>query len=393
MKSNTFDKEFFDRPHDRRNSGAIKYSKKIIGDESADIIPMWIADMDFESPPAVVKALTDAAAHSIYGYTDAGDDYDSIICSWYKRRLGWIIEPKQIIKVPGVLFGISSVIRSLTEKGDNILICQPVYYPFENVITSNGRKIVISELLLSDGRYRFDLDDFEDKIIKNNVKMFLLCSPHNPIGRVWTKDELLEVGKICALHNVIIVSDEIHSDFIYPGYTHTPISSIPEFADFTVTCTSPTKTFNLAGLQSAEIVVSNLSLREKIEKDILATAYNSLNLMAVSATRAAYLHGDMWLDGLLKYLYSNIALLRSALPENNGISLINPEGTYLMWLDCRALGLDDTKLNNLFLKEAKIMLHRGSKFGKGGSGFMRMNIACPSAQLLEAAERIKNAVK
>ena len=282
---------------------------------------------------------------------------------------------------------------ALPEIGDSILICQPVYYPFSKIVTANKRKLVISELTETNGRYKFNYDDIETKIKKHSVKMFLLCSPHNPVGRVWTKDELKKIGNICLANDVIIVSDEIHSDFIYQGNTHTPLASISdELAKMTVTCTAPSKTFNLAGLQASNTVVSDPVIRRKIEKAIAATGYFEINTMAIVSTKAAYQYGGEWLDGLLSYLEESRQILQKAFPADSPISLIYPEGTYLAWLDCRKTELTSAKLYDIFLNNARVWLHKGDTFGQSGNGFMRLNFACPHSVLREAIDRINYSI-
>lgn len=383
-----FDHSFFDPKYDRTGTGAIKYRNL-----PENTIPMWIADMDFKSPPAVTDALIKAAQHGIYGYGDTDDEYDSLIVNWYEHRINWKIEKDQILKIPGVMFGVAAAIRAVTEPKDAVLICQPVYYPFAKIIPDNHRRTVISELVLKNGRYEIDFEDFENKIKQEKVKVFLLCSPHNPVGRVWSRTELAEIAQICLKNGVYIISDEIHSDFIYSGYKHIPIASLSdEIADRTITCLSPTKTFNLPGLQAANLVVPNRNLRIRIKKECAATGYSHLNIMATAATKAAYKHGEEWLEGLLQYLGQNIAILRTAFPEDAPVSALNLEGTYLAWLDCRKLKMSPSELDNLFLGKAGIWLHNGQTFGTGGDGFMRMNIACPNSVLKEAIKRIKLAV-
>ena len=383
-----FDHSFFDPKYDRTGTGAIKYRNL-----PENTIPMWIADMDFKSPPAVTDALIKAAQHGIYGFGDTDDEYDTLIVDWYDRRIGWKIEKEQILKIPGVMFGVAAAIRAVTEPNDAVLICQPVYYPFAKIIPDNHRRTVISELVLKNGRYEIDFENFENKIKQEKVKAFLLCSPHNPVGRVWSRTELAEIARICLKNGVYIISDEILSDFIYPGYNHIPIASISnEIADRTITCLSPTKNFNLAGLQAANMVVPNKQLRIRIKKECVATGYSHLNIMATAATKAAYQQGEEWLEGLLQYLGQNVALLRTSFPEDAPVYALNLEGTYLAWLDCRKLKMSPSELDNLFLSKAGIWLHNGHTFGSGGDGFMRMNIACPNSVLEEAIERIKLAV-
>ena len=392
MKSCKIDSSFFDVEHNRNNTGSVKYDRIPVGTHYSDIIPMWIADMDFKVPPQVEDALTQTSRHGIFGYTDIDSEYDLAVVNWYSQRMNWDILPEWIIKTPGVMFAIAAAINAFTDTNDSILICQPVYYPFSNIITENKRNLVVSQLRVSGERYEIDFEDFEEKIKENNIKMFLLCSPHNPVGRVWTKDELCEIGRICRKYNVLIVSDEIHSDFIYKGYRHIPIISLSdELAENTITCTSPSKTFNLAGLQAANIIVKNPFLRKKLQQACNATGYSNLNTMAINAVKAAYKYGQPWLDTLLEYLESNISFLKKSLDDCD-ISLISPEGTYLMWIDCRKLHLSDRELRGFFINEAGIYLHSGSTFGKGGTGFMRMNIACPKATLSKAVSRLKEAL-
>lgn len=356
------------------------------------IIPMWIADMDFKAPPTVTEALNRAVEHGIFGYTLTDNEYDELIISWYAKRMEWEIRPEWILKTPGVMFAIAASIIALTDPGDAVLICQPVYYPFAKVITENNRRLIVSELLFNNGRYEIDFTDLEEKIVKSSVKLFLICSPHNPVGRVWTKEELKHIGEICLRHDVIVISDEIHSDFIFEG-RHTPIASLSkELADRTITCTSPTKTFNLAGLQAANIIISNDNLRSKVRKACLATGYSNLNTMAIVAAKAAYKDGEAWLDELLSYLKDNYNVLKSTFSERSNISLIHPEGTYLAWLDCRRMNRSDRELEDFFTNQAGIRLHLGTTFGAGGGGFVRMNIACPRSVLLEAITRIEKAL-
>lgn len=356
------------------------------------IIPMWIADMDFKAPPTVTEALNRAVEHGIFGYTLTDNEYDNLVISWYAKRMEWEIRPEWILKTPGVMFAIAASIIALTDPGDAVLICQPVYYPFAKVITENNRRLIVSELLFNNGRYEIDFTDLEEKIVKNSVKLFLICSPHNPVGRVWTKEELKHIGEICLRHDVIVISDEIHSDFIFEG-RHTPIVSLSkELADRTIICTSPTKTFNLAGLQAANIIISNDNLRSKVQKACLATGYSNLNTMAIVATKAAYREGEAWLNKLLSYLKDNYNVLKSTFSERSNISLIHPEGTYLAWLDCRRMNRSDRELEDFFTNQAGVRLHLGTTFGAGGGGFVRMNIACPHSVLLEAVTRIEKAL-
>ena len=387
------DQSFFDIVHDRRNTSSVKYHLSPCA-YPGEVIPMWVADMDFKVAPVIEEALVATARHGIFGYAKPDADYDAQVINWYRRRHGWDIQPQWIHKVPGVLFGLTAAIRALTEPGDRILICQPVYYPFANLIAGNGRQTVVSPLSLVRGRYEIDFTDFEAQIAAHQVKLFVLCSPHNPVGRVWTEDELRKIAQICCKHDVYIVSDEIHGDFVYPGNRHIPIASLgEEIAARTITCTAPTKTFNLAGIQAAQLIISEDVLRRKIRKVCHATGYGSLNAMAISATKAAYAEGEPWLEALLAYLQGNIAILQKLCEDSGGkLKLIAPEGTYLMWLDCRELGIPAEGLEDFFLQKAGVWLENGTVFGQGGEGFVRMNIACPRTILQEALARIRQAI-
>ncbi|MCR4908362.1 MAG: pyridoxal phosphate-dependent aminotransferase [Lachnospiraceae bacterium] len=382
----------FDELIDRHTPGDIKY-QPVSGRE--DVIPMWIADMDFRAPAEVLKALRETAEHGVFGYNETDEVYDEALTSWYLKRQGWEINPEHILKMPGVMFAIAQAIRALTQPGDAILICQPVYHPFERIVRDNDRTLVVSELVLSGGRYEVDFEDVEKRIADSGVKMLLFCSPHNPVGRVWDREELLKIAEICLKHDVWLVSDEIHSDFIYPGKAHIPMASLSEeIAERCITALAPSKTFNIAGLQAANIVIKNTSARKKIYCAYLATGYSELNNMAIAAARAAYLYGEEWLDALLPYLAENISYVRDFSGETKGrIKLIEPEGTYLLWLDCRELGLKGPELEDFFLKKAGVRLNNGAIFGKGGEGFMRMNIATQGSVVRKALNRIGKALE
>jgi cystathionine beta-lyase len=287
------------------------------------------------------------------------------------------------------LFAMGCVLGALTDKNDSVMILEPVYYPFAKITIGNDRNLVISNLKLDNNRYVIDFEDFEHKVVKHKAKLLLLCSPHNPVGRVWTKEELLEIARICLKYGVIIVSDEIHSDFVYKGYRHIPIASLSEeILNSTITCTSPSKTFNIAGLQVSNIVIENQDLRRKVWKACLQTGYSSLNTMAICATKAAYKYGHLWLDALMDYLEDNVNLVQNVLCSKSGITLIRPEATYLMWLDCRNMNLDQDNLDSFFISKLGLWLSSGSIFGESGNGFMRMNIATQRSVLHEALHRI-----
>ena len=382
----------FDKIVDRKNTNCLKYDFMNEFHKPEDVMSLWVADMDFESPKEVREALIRAAEHGLYGYTDTKSDYYEAVADWFENGFAWRPEEKWMIKVPGVVFGISTAIRGLTEPGDAILIQTPVYYPFARSIERNGRKVVRNSLCYKDGKYVIDFNDFENKIRENNVRLFIMCSPHNPVGRVWTREELIHMGEICQAYGVVIVSDEIHCDFTYSGHEHTVYASLGEkFADHSVICTAPSKTFNLAGLQISNIFISNPELRKRFIIALNRTGYMSPNMMGIYAAQAAYRYGRPWLDALKAYLAENLSLVRDFVREElPGVRLVEPEGTYLIWLDCRELGYSDDELNNKVLNDAKLWLDGGSMFGEEGKGFQRINIACPKSVLKDALIRFKN---
>lgn len=383
------DSSYFDESIDRRGSGAIKYDYHPEGAPD-DLIPMWVADMDFRSPPQVIEALKTAAAHGVYGYGSATAEDKNAVRNWFLQRFDWQLGPDEILPVPGVIFGLSQAVRALTDPGDAVMISQPVYHPFPHIIENNGRRLVVNELLLTEDGYRFDFAVFEDQIVRENVKAYILCSPHNPIGRVWTRAELQALADICLRHGVLILSDEIHADFVYTGHRHTPIARLSAaVAAQTVTLNAPSKTFNIAGLQASNLIMTHPALRKKLKDELAGCGCHGLNILAQKAATAAYLHGADWLDALLPYLEENFRLLQEAM-AGTPIRVLPLEGTYLAWLDCRALGLSQTALYDLFQKKAGVWLQSGADFGRGGEGFLRMNIGCPHATMREALRRIRS---
>lgn len=384
----------FDEIINRNNTDSLKYDLAGRRGKPKGILPLWVADMDFSTPHCVIEALVDKSRHGIFGYSDTGNDYVTILQNWFSCNFDWEVEPEWLIKTPGVVYAICAAIRALTSKGDAVLIQQPVYYPFSESVLLNKRKLVINELIYRDGKYSIDFEDFEDKIARNSVKMFILCSPHNPVGRVWTKDELVRMGDICLKHNVVVVSDEIHADFIYPGYKHLVFADLkPEFNQITITCTSPTKTFNLAGLQISNIFIADRKIRRSFKQEIAKSGYSELNVMGIVSCKAAYEGGSEWLTELRSYLANNLNFTRNFLKQKlPQIKLIEPEGTYLIWLDCRGLELDDKQLDDLIVYKAGLWLDAGPMFGAGGEGFQRINIACPKAILEKALIQLEQAV-
>lgn len=384
----------FDTVPNRRGTNCFKYDFAREMGMPEDVLPLWVADMDFPTAPAVLERLHALAEHGIFGYTGVKDAYFSAVHNWYAQRFGWETQRSWLVTTPGVVFAIAIAIRAFTQKGDAILIQQPVYYPFANKVTENDRQLVVNPLVLKNGRYEMDFADMERKIVDYHVKMLLLCSPHNPVGRVWTKEELLRVGEICQKHGVLVVSDEIHADFTYAGHTHRVFASVKsEFADFTITCTAPSKTFNLAGLQNSNIFIPNRQLRHAYKKELSACGCGGTNCMGMAACQAAYEAGTDWLEQLKQYLAGNLAYIRQFLREKlPDIALIEPEGTYLVWLDLRKLGLTEQQQRQLIVQDAKLWLDTGTLFGQGGEGFERINIACPRTTIEQAMQRLEHAV-
>ena len=381
----------FDRIIDRKNTRCLKYDFAVKRGMPEDVLPLWVADMDFETSSYIEDALTERVKEGIFGYSDVQTPYFEIIRDWMIRHHDWEPQEKWLIKTPGVVFALAMAVKAYTDPGDKVLLQQPVYYPFSEVITDNGREGVSNDLVLTvDGTYKIDFADFEQKIIANGIKLFLLCSPHNPVGRVWTKEELEKIGDICVKHGVTVVSDEIHNDFIWEG-THTVFAGIKkEFADISVTCTSPSKTFNLASMLISNIFIPNQILRRKFCKEMDRAGISQLSVLGLVATEAAYAHGDEWYAAMKNYVRDNIAFARAYVEENlPGVRMIDTQGTYLIWLDFRQTGLTVEQLDHKIIYEAGLWLDSGKIFGKTGEGFERINVACPRAVLQEALDRIR----
>ncbi len=385
----------FDRMIDRRNTNSIKYDFAIERGKPADILPLWVADMDFSVPREVQEAIHQAVEHGIFGYSEVKQDYFEAVHNWFYQNYGWDTKEEWLIKAPGVVFAITMAVRALTNEGDTVIIQQPVYYPFSESIRLNDRRVVVNSLAYQNNQYSIDFEDFEEKIVNNGVKLFLLCNPHNPVGRVWTKDELIRLGEICLKYKVIIVSDEIHCDFTYPGYEHIVFSNInEEFAQNTITCTAPSKSFNLAGLQISNIFIQNETLRRRLKLEIAKSGYSQLNTLGLAACKAAYQYGEPWLRQLKEYLLGNLNYVRGYLGEKLPmIKLIEPQGTYLIWLDFRALQLTRKELEDLIVHKAGLWLDPGHIFGPEGEGFERINIACQRQTLVRAMEQLHLAIQ
>lgn len=384
----------FDQIIERENTNSEKwnFNKKNFGVE--DVLPMWVADMDFPAPQPVIEALIRRAKHGIYGYSSGTDRYFQSIINWMSKRHDWKIERDWITFSPGVVPALHWIVKAFTSPGDKVLVQAPVYHPFFRAIKNNDCEIVNNPLSFEQGQYVMDLADLEQKI-DPSVKLLFLCNPHNPVGRVWQKEELIRLGEICLKNKIIIVADEIHSDLIYKGYKHVPFAGLSEeLAQCTIVCTSPSKTFNLAGLQVSNIIIPNPELRKAYRNILTLNNINSPNTFAITAMEAAYSEGEEWLEQLLTYLEGNLDYLTEFITRGiPKVKFIKPQGTYLVWLDFRDVGLEPMALKNFMLHKAKVALNEGYIFGEGGEGFERMNIACPRSLLTQGLERIENALK
>lgn len=385
----------FDEVIDRKGTNCLKYDFAVERGYPEGVLPFWVADMDFRTAPPVIEELERRVQHGIFGYTDPGADYRAAVWNWMKTQHDWMPAVGSLTITPGVVFALGMAVQSFTAPGDAVLIQQPVYYPFSSIILGNDRQLVNSPLVLKDGHYEIDFVDFEQKITSKNVKLFLLCNPHNPAGRVYTRDELQKMATICLQHGITIVADEIHNDFIRKGYEHTVLASLGnDIAQHVVTCTAPSKTFNLAGLQISNIFIENESMRQKFRATIDHAGYSQPNALGMFAAQAAYEKGLPWLEALRDYLEQNYqktkAFLAQHLPK---VTLIEPEGTYLLWLDFRAYGLSAKELDHLIVHEANLWLDSGHIFGKDGEGFERLNIACPWATLEQGLKQLARTFK
>lgn len=383
----------FSELHDRKNTRSVKWDMLEPVFQTSDVLPMWVADMDFKAPEAVNNALMKRAEHGIYGYTMIDDDLENAIVNWLKRRHNWTIDQKWLTFSPGVVTSLHMAIQAFTEPNDKVLVQTPVYGPFYNVIKSHERELVRNELVYKDAYYSIDFQDFEEKL-KTGVKAFILCSPHNPVGRVWKQEELEEMARLCLKYNVLIIADEIHADLILPRNNHIPIASLSEeIAENTITAMAPSKTFNLAGLQASYIVTKNEDLRLKL-KDLLGKqGFHFLNTMANAAIEAAYNHGEAWLDELMYVIEDNKNYVRDMFAKNTPeLKVIEPEGTYLLWIDCSGLNMISKELKKFMIEKAKVGLNAGVEYGEEGSQFMRMNLGCPKATVEEGVKRIVGAV-
>ena len=380
----------FDTVVNRKNTNAIKYDLAKKRGKPEDAVSLWIADMDFPTAPCIQKAVAEKAAHGIWGYSRPDNRYYDALKKWYKERHNFEVQNEWVVNTPGVCFALAAAIKAFTKEGEIVLIQKPVYYPFFNIINSLQRKVVNSSLILKNNHYEIDFDDFERKIVQEDVKMFILCSPHNPGGRVWTKQELQKISEICLAHNVLVVSDEIHSDITFGSNVHTVYGSLSEQAlKNSIICTAPSKSFNLAGLQFSNIFIADEKLRKAFSEELDKTGYDEPSVFGIVAATAAYSEGADWFDSVKSYIWENILFAKKYIEENAPqIKVLVPEGTYLLWLDFSKTGLSDSEINDRVLNKAKVWLDSGSMFGKEGEKFQRINCATPRIILEDALKRI-----
>lgn len=385
----------FDTEIDRRGKNCLKYDFAAERGKPEGLLPLWVADMDLPAAEEIKQALHEAVEHGIYGYSEVKEPYFNAVRDWMLNCHGWEVKGEWMVKTPGIVYAIAAAVRAFTKEGDGVMLQNPGYYPFGQVVRDNGRVVADNTLHEDNGRYTMDYEDMERQIVESNVKLFLLCSPHNPVGRVWTEEELRRLGEICLKHGVLIVCDEIHHDFVFPGHRHHVFAGLDErFQKITITCTAPSKTFNIAGLQISNIFIPDGKLREAFIKEIDKTGYSQLNQMGLVACEAAYRYGRDWLDQLLVYLKGNLDFARDFIGrEMPGVRLVEPEGTFLLWLDCRDLRISDDELDRLVTEKAKLWLDGGRMFGPCGAGYQRINMACPRTTLERALRQFAEALK
>lgn len=384
----------FDRVIDRKNTDCIKYDFAKRRGMPENLLPLWVADMDFETSSYIEDALTERVKEGIFGYSEVQTPYFEIVRDWMKRHHDWEPEERWLVKTPGVVFALAMAVKAYTEPGDAVLLQLPVYYPFSEVIEDNGRRVVSNTLVLGeDNHYHMDTEDFERKIVEEKIKLFFLCNPHNPVGRVWTGEELTAIGDICLKHGVIVVSDEIHEDFVFKG-KHRVFSSLKkEYEEISIICTSPSKTFNLASMLISNIFIPDRALRHKFRKELDAAGMSQLSILGLVACEAAYSQGEEWYQAVHAYIRENIRFVAEYTEKYlAGVHMIGHEGTYLVWLDFRETGLSVEELEHLIIHKAGLWLDSGKIFGESGKGFQRINTACPRSVLKEAMDRIRDAL-
>lgn len=385
----------FDKLIDRAGTHTYKWGlrKERFGRE--EILPLWVADMDFECAAPIVEALKDRAAHKNYGYTFIPSTFYDAIREWMQKQFAWNIKQEWINTTTSVTPALNLAVRAFSNPGDKVIVQPPVYYPFYDVVQDNGRQLALNELQLQEGTYKMDFEGLKRLLKDPRVRLLILCSPHNPVGRVWTKSELKKLGDLCIKHDVLVLADEIHSDLVYEGYSHTPFASISDvFAKHSITFNSPHKTFNLPGLKTAYVIIPDRSNFNQFDTTLQNIGIDTPNLFGIEALIAAYKRGEEWYTQMMDYLAGNLKYLMQFVDEHiPGIHVIPPEGTYLVWLDCRDLGLSSDALRKFMIEEAGVGLMDGAKFSPGGDGFQRLNIGCPRKVLRKALKRIEDAVK
>ena len=389
-----FDRDF-NTTIDRWKSQCEKYDTITQRGYPSDMIPMWVADMDFAVPDCVKKAMYETVDRGIFGYSLVGDRYFTAVENWFLRRYGWKVDRSWIVQTPGVVTALSAAIRVVTQPGDGVMIQSPVYHHFFHTVERNGRVVVENALKYENGEYTMDFADMEAKIQAHNIKLMFLCSPHNPVCRVWTPEELKELGRICKQYGVTLVADEIYCDFFSPGYHHTPFATVcPEMTEQLIVCTSPSKSFNIAGLQISNIFVPGEALREKFRTEMGKVGYNNCNYFGMTACTAAYEQGEQWLEDCKAYIWENVQYIQKFVAEKlPQIHIIAPQGTYLMWLDCSALGLTGEALEDLMLNKARVWPDMGTMFGEKTGQFIRLALACPRSVVEEVMNRLEKAIK
>lgn len=384
----------FDAIVDRRGTSCLKYDFAMKRKGRDDLLPMWVADMDFPLPEEILNVFHNRISHGIFGYSDPTDPYYAALNKWFSTHYGYTIEPEWISVPCGVVFALATAVKAFTEPGDACIIQQPVYYPFREVIENGDRKLVNSQLRYENGRYTMNYEDFEQKVVENNVKLYILCNPHNPVGRVWTKDELVRIADICLKHGVTMLVDEVHADFIYPGHKFTSFMTLDEkYREKLIVCTSPSKTFNVAGLQPASIIMPNPEAKAKFETEKAAAGYSNAPIMSLLATTTCYEMGSDWVAELVAYITENKNYFKKFVEENFPKAyFVEPEGTYLIWVDFSAYGYSDEELEHTMLEEAHLWLDSGKIFGPATAQFERFNIACPRSTIETALNQLKEAL-
>jgi cystathionine beta-lyase len=392
----------FDRVFERGATHAIKWDRSFRGDDlpwdetslvhgDQRVLPMWVADMDFACAQPIVDAIKQRAMHPVFGYSEMTPGYSDAVCQWMADRHSWTVEPDWLVTTPGIVPALNTAVQANVTAGDKVLIQTPVYYPFFRAAAARGAEIVTNPLTYENGRYQMDFEDLEAKTADPKLKIALLCSPHNPVGRVWSADELRRFGEICLKNNVIVFADEIHHDIIFPGHKFVAYASLAkEFAEHSITGTSASKSFNLAGLQTANVLISNAALRNGFKTVMLDNGLMGMNPFGIVATETAYRGCAEWLDALVDYVWGNVTVVRDFLKAKvPTLDLVEPEGTYLLWIDCRETGLSGDDVHRQIMDEAKLFLNKGATFGPEGEGFERINVGCPRSVVEQALNRMQ----